>query len=130
MEKEIKSIVEDQRRKQVEFLKVLKPEESQQDLKSVERLFPNDVRTNEITRCKKKIKRTNLNYETNQRTDFDFQQFKTIKSFSESIVSGKVTISEADIDQSNLLENIMEFSNKSRPRREENKIKKEILLIV
>ena len=83
-----------------------------------------------LQNAKKKIKRTNLNYETNQRTDFDFQQFKTIKSFSESIVSGKVTISEADVDQSNLLENIMEYSNKSRPRREENKIKKEILLIV
>ena len=38
----------DQGRKQVEALKVLKPEETQQDLKSIEGLFPNEMRTNEI----------------------------------------------------------------------------------
>ena len=39
---------EGQRRKQVEALKVLKPEESQQDLKSVEGLFLKEIRTNDI----------------------------------------------------------------------------------
>ena len=74
--------------------------------------------------CAKKIKRSNLNYETNKDIDFDFQQFKTMRSFGESIIGGKFTISEADEDQRNLLENIVEFYNKSGPRAKENKMKK------
>ena len=51
-EKQIKTI-EDPRRKQVEVLKVLKPEKGQQDLKSVKEVFPKKMRTNEITGRKK-----------------------------------------------------------------------------
>ena len=46
-EKQIK-IIEDQGRKQVEALKVLKLEKSQQYLKSIEGIFPKDMRINEI----------------------------------------------------------------------------------
>ena len=45
--KQIKTI-EDHRRKQVNTSKVLKPEKNQQDLKSVEGLFPKEMRNNEI----------------------------------------------------------------------------------
>ena len=39
-----------------------------------------------------------------------------ISSFGESIYSGKSSIHEADMDQTNLLENMVQFSNKSRPK--------------
>ena len=41
---------------------------------------------------------------------------------------GKIDIDEAEMDQSNLLANIVEFSNKSRPRRIEGKDKNRYLL--
>ena len=82
------------------------------------------MKTNEIAVCKKKNKRNNLNYETNKDIDFDFQQFKTMRSFGESIIGGKFTISEVDEDQRNLLENIVEFYDKSGRRTKENKMKK------
>ena len=37
---------------------------------------------------------------------YDFQQYETIRSFGESIYSGKIIIHEADVDQTNLLENM------------------------
>ena len=46
-EKQIKTI-EDQGIKQVEALKALKPEEKKEDIKSVEGVFPKDMRVNEI----------------------------------------------------------------------------------
>ena len=47
-----------------------------------------------------------------------------VRSFGESIISGKITITQVDEDQSNLLEKVGEFSNKFRPRTEERKTKK------
>ena len=38
--------IEGQGRKQAEALKVLKPEKNQQDLKSIEKIFPKEMRTN------------------------------------------------------------------------------------
>ena len=46
-----------------------------------------------------------------------------IRSFGESISAGKITIDEAEEDQSNLLENMVKFNNKSRPRLKEDKEK-------
>ena len=34
---------------------------------------------------------------------YDFQQFETIKSFGDSIYNDKISIDEADMDQTNLL---------------------------
>ena len=69
-EKQIKTI-EDQGRKQAQVLKVSKPEERQQYLKSVEEVFPKEMRNNEIKneiikikKWEKKIKRKNLTYKT------------------------------------------------------------------
>ena len=77
----------------------------------------------------KKINSNNLKYETNKHLH-DFQNFKKITLFGVSKDSDKITISVVDEDQSNLLENIVEFNNKSRPTTKEDKMKKEILLIV
>ena len=46
---------------------------------------------------------------------------ETIRSVSESIYTGKARRVEAEKDQSNLLENMVEFNDKSRPRSKEGK---------
>ena len=58
----------------------------------------------------------------NNKHRFDFQQFKTIKSFGNSIYNGKINIKEAEKKQNNLFENIVNFNNKSRLK--SKKIKK------
>ena len=59
---------------------------------------------------------------------YDFQQFKTIRYVGNNIFTGKIKIDEAEKDQSSLLENIIEFNDKSRTRSKEGQEKKEILM--
>ena len=59
-----------------------------------------------------------------------FSNMKHVGSFGESMYTQKASIVEAEEDQSNLLKNIVEFNNKSRPKKKEGKYKKEILLKV
>ena len=77
----------------------------------------------EIKKREEKIKRKNLIYKTNK-YEYDFQQYETIKSFDENIYTGKINIDEAEMDQNNLLENMVEFNEISRPRKKEDKEKK------
>ena len=55
---------------------------------------------------------------------FIFQQFKTIKSFSDSIFNVKITLREANGKQGNLLENILEFNNGADKQRKKILLKK------
>ena len=57
---------------------------------------------------------------------YEFQQFETIRSFGGSLYNDKSNRDDAEIDQSNLLENMVEFNNESGPKTK--KIKKKILL--
>ena len=86
------------------------------------------MRTNEIKKWEEKVKRKNLKYKTNKYV-YGFEQVKTIKSFGDRIYTGKIIIDESEIDQSNLLENMVEFHNKSKPKTKEVRMKNEILLI-
>ena len=45
--------------------------------------------------------RSNLKYETNKRI-YELQQLKTIRTFCENVINGKITISEADEAEINL----------------------------
>ena len=83
----------------------------------------------EIKKWEEKIKRKDLIYKVNK-YKYDFQQYETIRYFGESIYTGKSNIDEAEMDQSNLLENKIEFSEKSRSRKKEDKEKKEMILKV
>ena len=76
-----------------------------------------------IKKLEEIIKRKDLKYETKKHM-YDFQQYETIKSFGDNIYTGKINIDEAEMDQSNLFKNIVEFNNKSRPRTTEGKDKK------
>ena len=87
--------------------------------------FKNEI--HEIRKWEEKIKRKDLKYETKKHI-YDFQQYEKIRSFGESIYTGKAKLVEAEEDQSNLLKDIVEFDNKSRTK--EGKGKKEILMKV
>ena len=63
-----------------------------------------------------------MKYETSKYL-YDFQQFQTIRSFGDNICIGKVSISEADKKQSNLLTSILKLNNKARPRSKADKEK-------
>ena len=56
---------------------------------------------------------------------YDFQQIETITSFGDSIYTGKINIDEAEMDQSNLLENMVTFNNNSKPKTKDVKAKEQ-----
>ena len=78
----------------------------------------------EIKKWREKIKRKDLKYETGK-YKYDFQKYQTIRSFSESIYAGKISIHQAEMDQTNLLEKLVNFNSKFRPKTKESKDKKQ-----
>ena len=66
----------------------------------------------EIRRWEEKIDQKELKYKTNKYL-CDFQKFETIKSFGDIIYTGKINIDEAEMDRTNLLENVVKFNIKS-----------------
>ena len=92
----------------------------------------NDKIKNEIDEIRKweeKIKQKDLKYKTNKYL-YDFQKFETVKSFGDIIYTGKINIDIAKMDQTNLLENVVKFNIKSKPKTIGGKDKNEILLVV
>ena len=75
-----------------------------------------DKDKNVIVEIKKedKIKRKDLKYEAGK-YNYNLKQYKTIRSFGESIYSGKISIHKPDMDQTNLLDNMKKINDKSRP---------------
>ena len=71
----------------------------------MERIFPKYMRTNElkneiyeVKNWEEKIKRKNLKYKTTNYI-YNFQQNETMRSFDESIYTGKINIGEVEMDQ-------------------------------
>ena len=60
-----------------------------------------------------KIKWKCLKYSKNKCT-YGFQKLETRKSLGDNIYTGKINIEEAEMNQSNLLENMAEFNDKFR----------------
>ena len=77
-----------------------------------------------IKKWEEKINRKGLKYKTNKYLN-DFKQFEAIRSFGDSIYTGKINVDEAEMDQSNLLEYMVKFYNKSKPKTKEGKDKKQ-----
>ena len=69
---------------------------------------------------KKKLKKKDLKNET-RKYIYPFQQYEMIRSFGDSIYTGKINIVQDEGDQRNLLKNIVELNNKCRPRSKEGK---------
>ena len=77
----------------------------------------------EIKKWEEKIKQKDLKYESGK-YKYDFQQYETIRSFGEGIYFGKMYIHDAEMNQTNLLENMVKYNNKSRPKTKEGKDEK------
>ena len=112
----------------------MKPKEQ---TKSIEEIFPESYEVveikNEINKIKeyeKNVNRNNIIYHSSKEP-FDFKTFKTIRSWSENISSGKITMNKSDLrtktnqEQADLINYILNFNNKARPKnRDDKKIKK------
>ena len=61
---------------------------------------------------------------------YSFRNVPTIRSFGDSLFNGKITISEADKQQSNLLKAILQLNDKVRSRSKADKDEKQILMKV
>ena len=80
-----------------------------------------------LKKQKKNVDREESIYETNEYT-YSFKNFQTIKTFGRDIYEGKITIEEADKYQTGLLVEIMNFRKNTKPRSQEKKREKEIVL--
>ena len=119
-EKQTKT-VEDQGQKQVEALKDSKPKKQ---TKSIEGIFSEAYESaeikNELNKVKeyeKKVNRNNM-IDYSSMKPFDIRIFKTIRSVGEDVYSSKITINEADQVQADLVQYIVNFNNKTRPKKE------------
>ena len=61
---------------------------------------------------------------------YSIRQYEIIRSFGESVNTRKASLVEVEEDQINLLKNLVEFNNKSRPKSKHGKDKKEVLMKV
>ena len=59
----------------------------------------------------KNSKGEDLVYKTNK-YEYNVQQYKTIRPFSKNSLAGKTTLNKADRDQSDLLNNFLDFKKK------------------
>ena len=84
----------------------------------------NEIKTyiDKIRKQEEKIKRKDFKYKANKCLS-DFQQFETMRSFGDSIYTFKINIDKAEMNQSSLLENMVKFNNKSKPKTKEGKAK-------
>ena len=72
--------------------------------------------------------RKKLTYKTNGNT-YDFRKSRTIRNFGKDIYEGEITLDETDKDQSDLLNEIKNFSDKTRRKSPEKKQEKKLLVI-
>ena len=119
-EKQIKT-VEDQGQKQVKALNTFKSDNKKSKIDNVipKNALKNDDKAlkklNKIKEVEKTVDREKLIYWASEYT-YDFRNFQTIRTFGRDIYEGNVTLDEASIEQDNLLEDIKNFSSRTRPQ--------------
>ena len=129
-EKQIKTI-EDQGKKEVYVLNTLKSNNQS----TIEDVILNDALNNDETKkefdkikeIEKNVDREKLIYKTDEYT-YSFKNFQTIKTFGRDIYEGKITIKEANEYQTDVLAEIMNYRKYTKPRSQEKKQEKEIVL--
>ena len=125
--------IEDQGKKQFKALNTLK---SNNQL-TVEDVIPkspsnNDKGKKELDKIKeieKNVDRVKLIYETNEYT-YSFKNFQTIKAFLRDFYEGSITLEEANEYQTDLLVEIMNFRNDTKPRSQEKEQEKKKKIIL
>ena len=80
-----------------------------------------------IKEIEKHVDREKLIYETNDYT-YSFKNFQTIKTFGRDIYEGKTSFEIANEYQTNLSAQIMYFKSNTKPKSQEKKQEKEIVL--
>ena len=112
-------------------MKDLKSKEQTQSIKGIYSKGYESVEINselnKIKRMWKKVHWNNMTYYSSKEL-FDFRIFKTIRYFGEDIYSGKITINEADHEQADLVQYIVNFNNKTRPKNKDDKKKTFLIL--
>ena len=129
-QKQKKQKIKDQGKKQVDALNTLK---SNNQLTN-EDPIPKNVLINDeakkeldkISEIEKNVDRDKLIYETNKYT-YSFKDFQIIKTFDRDIYEGKITLEKANEYQVDLLAEIMNFGENTKPRSEEKRNKKQKL---
>ena len=132
LDKQIKTI-EGQGETQVDALNTLKPNNNKLKVKKEdiipEGAFASDETKEElhkILKIEKTVAREKLVYKAGK-YEYDFRNFNAIRTFGEDISNGKITLEEADEDQSDLTDEINEFTKNARPRSDKKKQKGEIV---
>ena len=125
-EKQIKTI-KDQGKKQVEALNTLKSDEKLEIENIIRKnAFAIDEAKEEfekIVKTGKTIDREKLVYSASEYT-YDFRKFRTIKTFGRDIYNGKISLEEADKDQSDLADEFEKLKDKTRLKSLEKKQEK------
>ena len=111
-------------KKQVDALYTLKPSDKDIIPESTFAYEESRKELNKIKEIEKNVDRKKLIYKTFKHT-CDFRKFKKIRTFGESIYNGKITLEEADESQSDLLGEIKNFNDKTRPQTFKKKQMKE-----
>ena len=132
-DKQIKTI-EDQGKKQVDALNtlnliIMKTLQIKNENIIPKSAFASDEAKEEINRIlkvEKNVDREKLVYDSGKYT-YDFRMFNTIRTFAEDLYEGKITLEEADEDQSDLTDMINEFTKETRPRNSGKKQEKKPL---
>ena len=131
-EKQIKTI-KDQGEKQVEALNTFKSDNKLTIEDAIPKnAFNNDEAKKELDKIKEiedTIDREKLVYKASGNT-YHFRKFQTIRTFREDIYEGKITLEEADKDQSDLFNEIKNVSEKMRPKSYKKNRKKKLLVII
>ena len=126
-EKQIETI-KDQGKKRVDALNTLKSDNNKKIEIKNEDIIPESAFTsdeakeelNKILKIEKNVDREKLVYDAGKHKD-DFRKFNTIRTFGEDIYNGRITLEEADEDQSDLADKIDEFAEKTRPKSDKKK---------
>ena len=126
-EKQIETI-KDQGKKQVDALNTLKSDNNKKIEIKNEDIIPESAFTsdeakeelNKILKIEKNVDREKLVYDAGKYKD-DFRKFNTIRTFGEDIYKSRITLEEADEDQSDLADKIDEFTKKTRPKSDKKK---------
>ena len=126
-EKQIETI-KDQGKKRVDALNTLKSDNNKKIEIKNEDIIPESAFTsdeakeelNKILKIEKNVDREKLVYDAGKHKD-DFRKSNTIRTFGEDIYNGRITLEEADEDQSDLADKIDEFTEKTRPKSDKKK---------
>ena len=132
-DKQIKTI-EDQGKNQFDALNTLKSDNNKELEIKNEDIIPKSAfasdeaieELNKILRMEKDVDREKLVQDTGKYT-YDFRTFNTIRTFGEDIYDGKITLEEADEDQTDLADKINEFTKEERPKNYDKKQEKKIV---